>query len=375
MTSLGAAGRLAGAARAGGTRGGARARRWVPARGRADAEAKEASSAPHLRGTEGGRTATSAVVARRRGKPSAWRAERRWTEGTKDAPGVSGVVVVGNVASHRDAPRRVPRASRARAGARVRWRVDRLREKRQQPHTRVVRPRAVNQRYTERSSRQRSRALPGSRPLRLRSCPRSRSCDASAPGEEHAPSALTPERRVEKEWEDQLALAKEQEVARTCPTSPCATCTASRACTTTPTCTTTGRTARTPPLRGRHGLEHGVLRAARARHGDRPGPNDALRGLKKCARCGATSTRAPSRRGARAHGRGGARGVRARARGGGRACSAASARLPEAEAAEREASLRASRVSGAPDSSPRAHELRERREAIEERGGSRSGRS
>ena len=36
--------------------------------------------------------------------------------------------------------------------------------------------------------------------------------DVSAPGEEHAPSALTPlERRVEKEWEDQLALAKEQE--------------------------------------------------------------------------------------------------------------------------------------------------------------------
>ena len=198
--------------------------------------------------------------------------------------------------------------------------------------------------------------------------------DASAPGEEHAPSALTPlERRVEKEWEDQLALAKEQEAGADVSDVPVRDLYGEQSVHNYPDVHNDWGDGAHAPLSAdatgwntayRAQLEHAMAIVRDS--------NDALRGLKKVR-----EVRRDIDEGVEL---GEARGRTAeealaefeldRAEAAARVARRRRASL-EAEAAEREASL--SRVEGLrelPDFiTARAKELRERREAIEARGG------
>ena len=184
--------------------------------------------------------------------------------------------------------------------------------------------------------------------------------DASAPGEEHAPSALTPlERRVEKEWEDQLALAKEQEAGADVSDVPVRDLYGEQSVHNYPDVHNDWGDGAHAPLSA--DATGGTRRAARSSTPWRSSGTRTTRcGQKKCARC------ARHRRGVEGgetHGRT----AEALAEFGLERAEAAARvarrrRPPRGRAAEREASLRASGDTELPDFiTARAKELRGRR--------------
>ena len=314
----------------------ARARR-VRARGAEPTrKRRRRSSAPHLRGTGGGRTATSAVVARRRrnGGPSAWRAERRWTE--RDEGRTRGERRrrrrKHRLASRR-APTRAPRRLTGRARAHVCVGASTAPRETTTTGTRGwCAPRGQLQDITRTvvsSEIARASWLTPSPPsvMPLIEEP----SFASAPGDDTHALRATPSKRImEKEWERRSSRSRvEQEAGADDRRRPRARPVGEQSsCTTTPTCTTTGATARTAPLSADALGWNTAYRAHSSTPWRSSGTrNDALRGFQNSAtvRLSDMSKASPGEARGRTPRRP-SRGVRARQRGGGRACSAASAR-------------------------------------------------